>query len=199
MKDKNRRQKKKNGVGVQALLGIKEFSEYGILTNDGEILFFHVSPTNISVMSATSIEIRIRQMMLVLSALPNIEIMCTDSAECFDDNKAYLIKREAAEENRKVKELIKRDRMYLDEIQAELSTAREFMFVIKCRNMKQPQVFSYANSVQKIITEQGFEAHRMKKEELKRLLALYFDATIFGEQIPDTEGEEYFTDRRDIN
>ena len=27
--------------------------------------------------------------MMVLSAIPDIEITCTDSYECFDDNQAY--------------------------------------------------------------------------------------------------------------
>ena len=35
--------------------------------------------------------------------------------------------------------------------------------------------------------EQGFEVHRLEKSDIKRLLALYFDASLFGEQIPDTE------------
>lgn len=36
----NTRQKKKNGASVQELLGIKAFTEYGIQTNRGELLFF---------------------------------------------------------------------------------------------------------------------------------------------------------------
>ena len=44
-KKSNARQKKKNGVSVQELLGIKAFTEYGIQTNRGELLFFKVRPT----------------------------------------------------------------------------------------------------------------------------------------------------------
>ena len=75
---------------VQELLGIKTFTKYGLTTTKGELLFYLVSPTNISVLSHTNIEIKIRHLMMVLSALPDIEIVCTDSSECFDDNKAYL-------------------------------------------------------------------------------------------------------------
>ena len=38
-KKSNTRQKKKNGASVQELLGIKAFTEYGIQTNRGELLF----------------------------------------------------------------------------------------------------------------------------------------------------------------
>ena len=87
MKVKNT-QKKKKGRSVQELLGIKTFTKYGLATTKGELLFYLVSPTNISVLSHTNIEIKIRHLMMVLSALPDIEIICTDSSECFDVNKA---------------------------------------------------------------------------------------------------------------
>lgn len=85
----NNQQKRKKGRSVQELIGIKTFTKYGLATNKGELLFFLVSPTNISVLSSVNIEIKIRHLMMVLSAIPNIEISCTDSCECFDDNKSY--------------------------------------------------------------------------------------------------------------
>ena len=94
-----KQQKKKKGRSVQELMGIKTFTKYGLSTNKGELLFYLVSPTNISVLSHTNIEIKIRHLMMVLSALPDIEIVCTDSSECFDDNKAYLTERLDVEEN----------------------------------------------------------------------------------------------------
>ena len=48
--------KKKNGATVQSLIGIKGFTEYGLLTTNGEMLFFTIIPTNISVLSYESVE-----------------------------------------------------------------------------------------------------------------------------------------------
>ena len=87
----------KKGRSVQELIGIKTFTKYGLMTGRGELLFFRVAPTNISVLSHANIEVKIRRLMMVLSALPDIEIVCTDSSECFDDNKAYLTARLEAE------------------------------------------------------------------------------------------------------
>lgn len=189
---KNPQQKKKNGTSVQELLGIKTFSDYGIVTNRGELIFYLVSPTNISVLSVSSIETKIRQLTYVLTALPDIEVACSDSAQCFDDNKAYLLDRMDAETNPKVKKLLRKDILFLHEIQMEMATARQFLFIARCRNMKPQQVFERANSVQKLIAEQGFDCHRMKKEEIKRFLALYFNASMLGEQLPDYDGGQYF-------
>ena len=81
MKFKNRR-------SVQELLGLRGFTRYGLSTTQGELLLFQVAPTNISVLSQANIEIKIRHLMMVLSALPDLEITCTDASECFDGNKA---------------------------------------------------------------------------------------------------------------
>ena len=45
--------------------------------------------------------------------------------------------------------------------------------------------------VQKNISEHGFSIKRMDKVENKRMLALYFGASIMGDEIPDIEGENY--------
>lgn len=187
MKDKQRK-----GSSVQELLGIKTFTRYGLATRDGELLFFLVSPTNISVLSQTSIEIKVRHLMMVLSTHPDIEIVCMDSQECFDDNKAFLTGRLEAEQNPQVRELLRKDVDFLDHAQAEMSTARQFLFLLRCKNLKPEQVFEASNRVEKTISEQGFEVHRMKKAEIKRFLAIYFEASMNGENLPDVDGAQFF-------
>ena len=189
---KDTKQKKRKGNSVQDLIGVKTFTKYGLATNKGELLFYQVVPTNISVLSHVNIEIKIRHLMMVLSSIPDIEITCTDSSECFDDNKAYLHDRVDEESNPKVRKLIKKDIEFLDQIQMEMATARQFLFIARCKKLKPAQVFRLANSIEQTITEQGFETHRLKKEEIKRFLALYFDASMNGEQMPDVDGEQFF-------
>lgn len=189
---KNTTQKKRKGQSVQDLIGIKTFTKYGLETNKGELLFYQVAPTNISVLSYVNIEIKIRHLMMVLSSIPDIEIVCTDSSECFDDNKVFLHDRYDEETNPKVRKIIKKDIEFLDQIQMEMATARQFLFIARCKKMKPSQVFRTANSIEQTITEQGFETHRLKKDEIKRFLALYFDASMNGKQMPDVDGEQFF-------
>lgn len=189
---KKKKNKKSKGVSLQTLLGIKSFTQYGLSTNKGELLFYHVVPTNISVLSSANIEIKIRHLMQVLSAVPNIELVCTDSSECFDDNKEYLKRRLEEEKNIKVKKIISSDVEFLDQIQLEMATARQFLFIARFKNLKPAQVFQHANRIEKIISEQGFETHRMSKNEIKRFIALYFESSINGDMLPDVDGEQYF-------
>ena len=189
---KEKTKKKKKGHSVQEFVGTKTFTQYGLLTAGGELLFYLVTPTNISVLSPVNIEIKIRHLMMVLSAIPDIEINCTDSSECFDDNKVYLHSRLSEENNPKIRKLLKKDMDFLDNIQMEMATARQFLFIARCKDMKPSQVFQMANRVEKVISEQGFEVRRMRKPDIKRFLALYFDASMAGEQMPDGDGEQYF-------
>lgn len=196
---KEKQQKKRKGRSVQDLIGIKTFTKYGLATNKGELLFYLVSPTNISVLSHANIEIKIRHLMMVLSAIPDIEIACTDSSECFDDNKAYLTERKEAEQNPKVQKIIKKDIDYLDAMQMEMATARQFMFIARLKSKKDKQTFEAANRIEKTISEQGFEVQRMKKADIKRFLALYFEASMNGEQMPDVDGEQFYKVDNDEN
>ena len=183
---------KRKGRSVQQLLGIQTFTKYGLLTDSGELLFYRVAPTNISVLSAANVEIKIRHLQMLLSAIPDLEIICTDSCECFDDNKSYLHRRAMEEENPNVRGLLLKDREMLTSMQAEMSNARQFVLVKRCKGMKPEQVFVAMNRVLKAVSEQGFEAQRMDKADIKRLIAIYFGASMDGDLMPDVDGCQFF-------
>lgn len=186
------KQKKRKGRSVQQLLGIQTFTKYGLLTDGGELLFYRVAPTNISVLSAANIEIKIRHLQMLLSAIPDLEIICTDSCECFDDNKAYLHRRAISENNPNVQGLLLKDKEMLTSMQAEMSNARQFVLVKRCKGMKPEQVFVAMNRILKAVSEQGFEAQRMDKADIKRLIAIYFGASMDGDLMPDVDGGQFF-------
>lgn len=194
MKNSEKIVKKRKGSSVQDLIGIKNFSQYGIETKDGVLVFYLISPINISVLSSVNIENKIRHYKNLISAIPDIEFSCTDASECFDNNKMYLRNRQEKENNPKVKKIIEKDMDFLDEIQIEMATARQFIFITRHKSQKLEQIFTTANKVEKIITEQGFEVRRMKKSDIKRMLALYFGASMNGEKMPDFDGEQYMSE-----
>ena len=177
---------------IQGLIGLERFSRFGVKTDKAEIAFFSVEPTNISVLSAANIDVKIHHLMMLLSTIPDFEILALDSCECFDTNKMYVKKRLQTEQNEDVRKLLQADYDFLDEIQVEMSSARQFMFAVRFRREKDEQIFSTLNRVDKAISEHGFAARRMTKPEIKRMLALYFGTSISGDDIPDIEGENEF-------
>lgn len=180
--------KKKNKNTVQEFIGMETFTKRGLKTKYGELVYFIISPTNISVLSKENIQTKIWHLMQVLSAQPNIEITCIDSCERFDDNKNNMLELHRKECNKKVQKCLSDDVDYLDNIQIEMSTARQFMFSIRFRKEKEEQIFNQINRVEKAISEQGFEVRRATKDDMKRILAIYFEASMQGELIPDVDG-----------
>ena len=115
-------------MSTAELVGISHFSRNGLMTQRyGEVVYFIVQPTNISVLSETSIAIKINHLMQLLSQQPDIEIICSDARENFEFNKLSLARKAEKEDNLKVQLLLRRDMKFLDDIQLQMSTAREFI------------------------------------------------------------------------
>lgn len=189
--------KKKSKNSLQRLIGFETFTKYGVKTEKYEFVFYHVEPTNISVLPPEIIANKMHDLATVLNVIPDLEIIALDSCECFDDNKAYVRKRLVEENNEAVRKLLAADLEFLDGIQVGMSTAREFMFAYRFRKEKEEQVFSLINRISKAIADHGFVARRLEKSEIKRMLALYFGTSITGDEIPDIEGEEFIKEDAD--
>ena len=50
--------------------------------------------------------------------------------------------------------------------------------------------------MEKAIAEQGFEVKRLKKNDIKRFLAIYYGASMQGELIPDIDGKDAFDEEK---
>lgn len=193
MKKKTKKSKKNS---VQELMGVRRFTQYGLQTDAGELVFFRVAPTNISVLSHENIELKIRHLQGLLSMHPDMELVCTDSCECFDANREYLRAQSAREGNPKIRTLLGKDREMLTRMQSEMSNAREFYLVMRFRELKPEMVFTAVNEAQKRMAEKGFETRRLNKAGLKRFLAIYLDASMDGDKLPDVDGAQYVENTR---
>ncbi|MBR0483479.1 MAG: hypothetical protein IJJ69_01730 [Oscillospiraceae bacterium] len=188
----------RNKKSVQELLGFKTFTRYGIRTDRAELIFFQAEPVNISVLSTENIESKVHHLMLVLSAIPELELIVTDSCESFDSNRNYLRKRLENEKNPAVRKLLEADYTFLDEIQTEMSSARQFLFALRFFREKKEAVFHAINRTERALAEHGFMVRRLTKPEIKRMLGLYFGTVMSGEDIPDIEGENYIREEEDV-
>mgnify|MGYP000051903016 CR=1 FL=1 len=56
----------KKKESTQELLGIEAITDYGISTKQGELVFFAVAPTNLSVLPADSIDARINALLNII-------------------------------------------------------------------------------------------------------------------------------------
>ena len=189
---KLKKQEAKKQASTRQLIGAKEITDYSLVTyGQGELVYFIVKPTNISVLSQASVGAMIYALMTVLKGVAEIEMLCLNSRESFEDNKRFLRSRIEQEENPVVRKLLEKDLTHLDRIQVQMATAREFLIVIRLKDEKETEVFPYLARIEKSLKEQGFSVKRADKEDIKRLLAVYYEQNVTTEKFEDFDGERW--------
>lgn len=186
---KKQREKHKNST--IELMGITKITDYSLVTPYGELVYFIIHPTNISVLSESSVSSRIYALMTVLKGIAEIEMLCLNSKENFDDNKAYLKKRTEEEENPMIRKLLMQDSTNLDRMQVQMATAREFLIIIRLKNEKESDVFPYLSRIEKSLKDQGFTARRGDNADIKRILGVYFEQNVTTDRYEDFDGERW--------
>ena len=194
MKKKKISEKKeaKQRASTRQLIGAKAVTDYSLVTyGQGELVYFIVKPSNISVLSEASIGARIYALMTVLKGVAEIEMLCLNSRESFENNKQFLKMRMEQEDNPVIRKLLEKDRNHLDRIQVQMATAREFLILIRLKDEKESEVFPYLSRIEKSLKEQGFSVKRADKEDIKRLLAVYYEQNVTTEKFEDFDGERW--------
>jgi hypothetical protein len=187
--------KKKNEAKEKAstrqLMGIKNISSHALVTGHGELVFFMIKPTNISVLSESSVGARIYALMNVLKGIAEIEMLCLNSRENFEDNKAHLSSRMEQEENPVIRKLLQQDAVSLDRMQVQMATAREFLIIIRLRDEKESEVQPYLSRIEKSLKDQGFTTKKAAETDIKRLLGVYYEQNVTTEKYEDYDGERW--------
>jgi len=177
---------------TRQLINTKAVTDHSLMTCRGdELVYFIIKPTNISVLSEASISARIYALMTVLKGMAELEFLCLNSRESFEDNKRFLKSRLEQENNPAVRRLLEHDLTHLDRIQVQMATAREFLVAIRLRDEKESEVFPYLNRIEKTLREQGFIAKRADKEDIKRILAVYFEQNVTTERFEEYDGDRW--------
>ena len=182
----------KQRLSARQLMNTRRITEYSLETYDGdELVYFMIRPTNLSVLSESSVGARVYALMNVLKGVAEIEMLCLNSRENFEENKGFLRRRAEEERNPVIRQLLERDQNFLDRIQVQMATAREFLILIRLRNQKGKDVFSYLDRIEKSLKEQGFDSRRADEEDIKRILAVYYEQNVTSEKFEDFDGARW--------
>lgn len=190
--EQKRKKIAKQKLSTRQLIGTKDITDYSLQTyGHGELVYFIIKPSNISVQSEASISARIYALMTVLKGMAEIEMCCLNSRENFEDNKQFLRERIEQEGSPTVRKLLEADLGFLDRIQVQMATAREFLIIIRLKDEKQKEIFPYLNRIEKTLREQGFSVKRSGSEDIKRILAVYFEQNVTTERFEDFDGQRW--------
>ncbi len=189
--NKNRKAERQK-ASTRKLIGIKDISDFSLVTYGyGELVYFLVKPSNISVLSDESIRARVYALMTVLKGMAEIEMCAYNSRENFDGNKRYLKKRMEEETNYIIRQLLEKDMAHLDNIQIQTATAREFAIVVRLREQNEKEVVPYLNRIEKTLKEQGFSIKRASHEDIQRIVAVYFEQNVTQDSFDEHDGDRW--------
>ena len=173
-------------------MNIQSITERSMITPQGEeVILFLLQPTNVSVLSREGLRARVNALMNVLKGFAEVELLCLNSRESFEHNKQYLTRRIEQEPVPQIRTLLEQDLRHLDEIQSRTATAREFMLVIRPRNIGEREMYPYLSRLEKMIREQRFVVRRADREDIKRILAVYFAGDVISESYDDFDGQRW--------
>ena len=181
----------KRRQSTQQLMGIQKITDYCISTDAGDLVFYIVRPSNLGVLPANAIYARIEALKNVLSTQANIELLALNSRESFTQNRAFYHDRLQQETNPEIRRLLEQDRQHLDEMQVEMKLAREFYLVVRLKNEKRETVYSLLSTIEEALHKSGLPVRRAGREDLKRILALYFEENTTSERMEDYDGQRF--------
>lgn len=185
------KQAAKEKASTRQLMGVAGITAHSLVTGHGELVFFMIKPTNISVLSDASIGARIYALMNVLKGIAEIEMLCLNSRENFEDNKSYLRSRMDTEQNPGIRKLLQQDAAALDRMQVQMATAREFLIIIRLRKEKESEVQPYLSRIEKSLKDQGFTTKKAAESDIKRLLGVYYEQNVTTEKYENYDGERW--------
>ena len=192
--NKKRKKELRQRQNARQLMGIDQLTDHGIKTNHGELAFFLVKPDNLSVLSDEGVRGRVLALTRLLCAIPEIRMLALDSRESFRKNKDWYRLRLEQEELPALRKLLRQDAAHLDEIQAATASAREFAFVLRLDQKNAGADRSQLRQMEKQIHDLGFRVCLAEEQDVKRLLAVYYQQDVTTEWFEDYDGERAVMD-----
>ena len=187
----NRKQKKelRRRLSTRQLMGIDQLTEHGLKTAKGELVFFLLSPDNLSVLSADGVRNRVRALTDLLRSVDAAELLALDSRESFQSNKNYYQTRLEQEAVPAIREMLRQNMAHLDDIQSTTASAREFALAHRI-DPKSNEDYSTLKQLEKRIRDCGFHVRMADEQDVKRLLAVYYQQDVTTEHFDSFDGEE---------
>lgn len=190
-KKKNKSNKKLKST--RELINTKTISNDSLkLFNDDEIVFFVIQPQNLSVMSQENIGAKIFSLTNVLKGLADMEMICLNSRDNFEDNKIFIKKRISEETDEVIINLLKKDLYHLDQIQTQTATSRLFLLAVRIKPNDQVETVALIHRIEKLIKLQNLQVEKADKEQIKNMLAVYFEQNVTSDQFEDYEGMRWY-------
>ena len=191
---RQQKQALKQRQSTRQLMGIKELTDHGVKTAGGELIFYLIQPDNLSVLSEEGVRQRVLALSDLLRSSTELVLVALDSRESFRRNKDYYRQRLEEETLPAIRELLRQDMEHLDSIQAGTASAREFaiLFKLDAQAVADPAQLA---QLEKRIHSHGFRVRLAGPQDIKRILAVYYQQDAVTDTFDNYDGESVVKDR----
>lgn len=189
----NKAQKKelRQRQNTRQLMDISQLTEHGGRTAGGELVFFLIKPDNLSVLSAEGIRGRVKNLTDLLRGTQEVRLLALDSRESFQRNKDWYRQRLEDEDLPALRELLRQDAAHLDAIQASTASAREFALVYRLEPQEAGADAAALRQTEQALRDLGFHARLAEDQDIKRILAVYYQQDVTTEWFEEYDGERW--------
>jgi hypothetical protein len=195
--NKQQKAQQRGKQSTRQLMGIDRLTSHGVQTPKGELVFFLIQPDNLSVLPAEEVRGRVRALSELLRGVQDITLRALDSRESYAKNQSWYMERREKEDNPALRELLRRDRDHLDEIQTMTAASREFLMVCRLSKEDGPDREARIAHLAKVISDYRFRVRVAEEQDVKRLLAVYYQQDKTTEYFENIDGEGA-TDRHEL-
>jgi ssRNA-specific RNase YbeY (16S rRNA maturation enzyme) len=185
---RQQKQALKQRQSTRQLMGITQLTDHGVKTAGGELVFYLIQPDNLSVLSEEGVRQRVLALSNLLRSSTELTLVALDSRESFQRNKDYYRQRLEEETVPAIRELLRLDMEHLDSIQAGTASAREFAILFKLDTQTAADPTQLAQ-LERRIHSHGFRVRLADEQDIKRILAVYYQQDAVTDTFQDFDGE----------
>lgn len=173
---------------TRQLMEIQRLTPHGVTTARGELVFFLIRPDNLTVLSEDGIRVRVTALANLLRAESAVELLALDSRESFQRNKEFYQARLEQETIPALRTLLEQDIRHLEAIQSASASSREFLLVMRLEE-KEAADERGLRQLEKALCDHGIHVQLAEAQDVKRLLAVYYQHDVTTDYFEDVDGE----------
>lgn len=177
---------------TRQLMGIQRITPHGVTTARGELVFFLIRPDNLTVLSEDGVRVRVTALANLLRAESAVELLALDSRESFQRNKEFYQSRLEQETIPALRTLLQQDIRHLEAIQSASASSREFLLVMRMEE-KEAADERGLRQLEKALCDHGVRVQLVEEQDVKRLLAVYYQHDVTTDYFEDVDGERAVT------
>lgn len=185
--------KDKKKHSIREFMGAGSIEDCCLTTFTGEkIAFLIVTPVNLSILSPQDVRSIIGKFNSILDPLGTSDYICINSTQSYESNKHFLAQLAEREKNEELRLLDEKDIKYLDDIRVTMATSRQFLVVLRFSPKDtMDYVSGTLEKALQLMKDNEFNVRTAGKNDIKQLLAVYLEQSIFNDTFQDFDGESY--------